>query len=109
MNGVFEVYKDQKGEYRFRLKAANGQVILQSEGYTSKAACMKGIESVKENASKKGQYVTSVDKAGKYRFKLMAANKQTIGTGEGYESEANMKSGIDSVGKWAPAAPVKEV
>lgn len=109
MNGVFEVYKDQKGEYRFRLRAPNGKVILQSEGYTSKTECMNGVESVKENASKMERYVTSVDKAGKYRFKLVAANKQTIGTSEGYESEASMKGGIESVGRWAPAAPVKEV
>ena len=109
MNGVFEVYKDQKSEYRFRLKASNGQTILQSEGYTSKAGCMNGVESVKENASKKERYETSVDKAGKYRFKLVASNKQTIGTSEGYESEAGVKGGIESVSRWAPTAPVKEV
>jgi uncharacterized protein YegP (UPF0339 family) len=48
-------------------------------------------------------------RAGKYRFKLVAANKQIIGTSEGYESETNMKGGIESVTKWAPTAPVKEV
>jgi len=109
LNGVFEAYTDQKGQYRFRLKASNGQVILQSEGYTSKTGCMNGIESVRENAPKKDRYVTSVDKAGKYRFKLLAANKEAIGTSEGYSSEAGMKSGIKSVGRWAPAAPVKVV
>lgn len=46
----FEVYKDSKGEYRFRLKAPNGEVIAVSEGYTTKANCMNGIESVRENA-----------------------------------------------------------
>lgn len=44
--GSFEVYEDAKGEYRFRLKAANGQVIAVSEGYSSKSACLKGVESV---------------------------------------------------------------
>lgn len=48
--GKFEVYKDKKGEYRFRLKASNGQVIAVSEGYSSKPACMNGIESVRKNA-----------------------------------------------------------
>jgi len=48
----FEVYKDAKGEYRFRLIAPNGETIAVSEGYTSKAGCMNGIESVKENAPK---------------------------------------------------------
>ena len=46
----FEVYKDKSGEYRFRLKAGNGQVIAVSEGYKSKTSCMNGIESVKKNA-----------------------------------------------------------
>ena len=48
----FEVYQDAKGEYRFRLIAPNGETIAVSEGYTSKAGCMNGIESVKENAPK---------------------------------------------------------
>ncbi len=46
----FEVYEDKGGEFRFRLKATNGQVIAVSEGYTAKASCMNGIESVKKNA-----------------------------------------------------------
>ncbi len=50
MAAKFEVYKDKKGEYRFRLKAANGQVIATGEGYSSKDGCMNGIESVKKNA-----------------------------------------------------------
>jgi hypothetical protein len=48
--GKFEVYTDKKGEFRFRLKAANGEVIAVGEGYSTKAACMNGIESVKKNA-----------------------------------------------------------
>ncbi|MCK4636314.1 MAG: YegP family protein [Methanomicrobia archaeon] len=46
----FEIYRDNKGEFRFRLKAPNGEVIAVGEGYTTKAACMNGIESVKKNA-----------------------------------------------------------
>ncbi len=46
----FEVYADKAGEFRFRLKATNGQVIATSEGYSSKSGCMNGIESVKKNA-----------------------------------------------------------
>ena len=46
MPGKFEVYLDKAGEHRFRLKAANGQNILSSEGYNSKASCMNGVESV---------------------------------------------------------------
>lgn len=47
----FEIYNDKQGEFRFRLKATNGQVICASEGYTSKPACKNGIESVKKNAA----------------------------------------------------------
>ena len=46
----FEVYADKAGEFRFRLKATNGQVIAVGEGYKAKASCLNGIESVKNNA-----------------------------------------------------------
>ncbi|MBQ2650179.1 MAG: YegP family protein [Clostridia bacterium] len=46
----FEVYTDKAGEFRFRLKATNGQVIAVSEGYTTHKNCMNGVESVKKNA-----------------------------------------------------------
>jgi uncharacterized protein YegP (UPF0339 family) len=47
---VFEWYVDKAGKYRFRLKAANGEMIATSEGYASKQGCVDGIESVKKNA-----------------------------------------------------------
>ena len=50
VNPKFELYEDKAGEYRFRLKARNGQIIAVSEGYKTKAACENGIESVKKNA-----------------------------------------------------------
>ncbi len=51
MAAKFEVYVDKKGEFRFRLKAPNGQVIATGEGYKSKDSCINGIESIKKNAS----------------------------------------------------------
>jgi len=48
----FEVFRDERGEYRFRLRAPNGEVILASEGYTSREMCIKGIMSIKQNAPK---------------------------------------------------------
>ncbi len=50
-NPKFEVYKDKAGEFRFRLKATNGQIIAVSEGYTTMANCDNGIASVKKNAA----------------------------------------------------------
>ena len=49
-NPKFEMYLDKKGEYRFRLKARNGQIIATSEGYVGKDGCLNGIESVRKNA-----------------------------------------------------------
>ncbi len=46
----FEVYTDKSGEFRFRLKARNGEIIFASEGYKGKPSCLNGIESVKKNA-----------------------------------------------------------
>ncbi len=46
----FEMYKDKAGEFRFRLKATNGQIIATGEGYKAKAGCLNGIDSVKKNA-----------------------------------------------------------
>jgi len=51
MAGKWELYTDKSGEYRFRLKAGNGEVIaLSSEGYSSKSAALNGIESIRRNA-----------------------------------------------------------
>jgi uncharacterized protein YegP (UPF0339 family) len=50
MAGKFEIYQDKAGEYRFRLKAGNGETIAASEGYVSKASAQNGIASVKKNA-----------------------------------------------------------
>ena len=49
-NPKFEVYADKRGEFRFRLKAANGQIIATGEGYKAKASCLNGIESIRKNA-----------------------------------------------------------
>jgi uncharacterized protein len=51
MAAKFELFVDKGGEYRFNLKASNGQTIASSEGYSSKASAINGIESVKENAA----------------------------------------------------------
>lgn len=56
MAGKFELYQDKQGAYRFRLKAGNGQVIATGESYTTKKACLNGIESVRKNASDAGLY-----------------------------------------------------
>ena len=49
-NPKFEIYTDKRGETRFRLKAKNGQIIATGEGYTTKKACLNGVESIRKNA-----------------------------------------------------------
>ena len=51
MAGKFEIFKDKKQEFRFRLKASNGKIIASSEGYTERTSCLNGIESVKRFAA----------------------------------------------------------
>ncbi|KJL47467.1 hypothetical protein RS84_02261 [Microbacterium hydrocarbonoxydans] len=51
MAGKFELYQDKSGDYRFRLKAGNGEVIATGQGYASKSSALNGIESVRRNAA----------------------------------------------------------
>lgn len=106
--GKFVISTRLNGEYQFNLLAANGQVILSSEGYTTKAACLNGIESVKKNATIESRYEIKVAKNGKPFFNLKASNGQVIGASQMYASETTMKNGIASVMKNAPDAEVVE-
>ena len=108
MAGKFEVYKDQAGQFRFRLKAANGQTILASEGYNTRASCLNGVESVKKNSPDDTKYERKQSNSGKPMFNLKATNGQVIGTSQLYESEASRDNGIESVKKNAPEAGVEE-
>lgn len=106
--GKFEVYKNKSGEFRFRLKAGNGQTILASEGYTTKAARDNGIESVRNNATDENRYANGVSTSSQPYFNLTATNGQVIGKSEMYESESARDNGIQSVMKNAPEAKVVE-
>lgn len=108
MAAKFELYRDTAGEYRFRLKAGNGEIILASEGYTGKAGAENGIDSVKVNAPIDSRYEREVSADGKYYFNLRAVNHQVIGTSEMYESDAGRDSGVESVKANAPEAVVDD-
>lgn len=97
MASKFEIYNDKAGEFRFRLKAGNGQTILASEGYSAKSGCINGIESVKTNAPHDTRYERKQTASGKYMFNLKASNGQVIGTSESYESASARDNGIESV------------
>lgn len=104
----FEVYTDKAWEYRFRLKAGNGQIILTSEWYSSKDGCMNGIESVKENSQKDERFERK-DTATGCKFTLKAGNGQAIWESEVYTSNAACENGIESVMKNAPEAEIVEM
>ncbi len=104
--GKFVISTRKNGEFQFSLKATNGQEILGSEGYTTKAACLNGVESVKTNSANDGRFDRKTSTNGKFYFNLKASNGQIIGTSEMYESEASRDNGIDSVKRNAPEAAV---
>ena len=106
--GKFVIKNRRNGEFQFDLKAGNGQTILTSEGYTTKTACLNGIESVKKNAPDDSKYERKTSSNGKPYFNLKAGNGQVIGSSEMYESEAGRENGIESVKKNAPGASVEE-
>ena len=117
------VVKATKTGFVFNLKAGNGEVIATSEVYTTEAACMKGVESVRKNAAEakfEDQTVAEVaavtnpkfelytDKAGEFRFRLKARNGEVIAASEGYKAKASCLNGIDSVRRNAPDAAVEK-
>ncbi len=105
----FEITVRKNGEFQFNLKASNGEVILTSEGYTTKAACLNGVESVKKNAVEEKRFEKLVAKNGKPYFSLKATNGQVIGMSQMYASERNRNNGIASVMKNAPVAEIVEL
>lgn len=105
---TFELYTDKADQFRFRLKAGNGEIILASQGYTAKASALNGIESVKKNAPDDANYECKTTEAGS-SFNLLAANQQVIGSSQVYTTEASRDNGIESVKKNAPIANILEI
>ena len=107
--GKFVITLRKNGEFQFNLKASNGQIILTSEGYTTKSACLNGIESVKKNCKVEARFDKKVASNGKPFFNLKAANGQIFGSSQMYVNEKNMLNGVASVVKNAPEAPVVDL
>ena len=120
--GKYVVKKTATG-IKFDLKAGNGEIIANSEVYTSKSACMNGIKSVMNNAPvapvedqtvegfekcKNPKFEVYTDKAGEFRFRLKAKNGEIIATSEGYKAKSSCMNGIESVRKNADSETVEE-
>lgn len=109
MAGSFELTKNDKGQYHFNLKAGNGEIILTSETYQSKASAENGIQSVQTNAAQDDRYERKASANGKFYFNLKAANHQIIGSSQMYATEVSRNRGIDSVKQNGPSATVKDL
>jgi len=108
-NPKFQIFVGTNNQFYFRLKAANGEKILGSEGYITKTSCENGISSVKTNAPLDQRYQRKTASNGQFYFTLTAANGETIGTSEMYTSESARNNGIEAVKKTAPGAPVEDI
>ena len=113
--------KQTKSGFKFDLKAGNGETIATSEVYTTEAACMNGVESVRKNAPAANvedqtvegftaathpKFEIYADKAGEFRFRLKARNGEIIAVSEGYKAKSSCQNGIESVRKNASDAEV---
>ncbi len=104
--GKFTIKTGTNGDFYFNLKAGNGEIILQSQGYNAKASCENGIQSVIENSQDDNRFERKESTNGKWYFGLNAKNGQQIGKSEMYESKAGMENGIASVTKNAADANI---
>lgn len=108
MASKFELKKSKDDKFVFNLLAGNGQVVLTSEIYESKASALNGIESVKKNAANAGRFGRLSAKNGAPYFTLKAANGQVIGQSQMYSGEKARDAGIESVQANAPEALVDD-
>lgn len=107
---TFQIIKNAGGQFFFHLRAAgNNEIILQSEGYSAKAGCISGIESVKANAANDSGYTRQESKNGQYYFTLKAANGEVIGLSEMYSSSTNRDHAIELVKGQASSASVQDL
>jgi uncharacterized protein YegP (UPF0339 family) len=104
MSAKFEISKSKNDKFLFNLKAGNGEVILTSQMYETKASALEGVESVKVNAPLDERYERKTSAKNEPYFNLKAANAQVIGHSEMYSSASAMEGGIASVKKNAPTA-----
>ncbi len=104
MAGKFVVSKGKDGKDYFVLKAGNGEVIMQSQGYSSRSGCENGIESVRKNSKDESNFEKKTAKDGRFYWGLNASNGQQIGKSQMYKSESGRNNGIKSVMKNATDA-----
>ena len=108
MSARFEIAKDAAGLFIFRLKASNGEQLLRSESYTTKASAQNGIASVKKNCKLDARYEKLTASNGQFYFNILAANYQIIATSELYTTHAAREHGIAVVKQLAPKVAIAD-
>jgi len=98
-NPKYQIYTGANKKVYFRLKSGNGQVVLQSQGYKTKAGAKAGAASVKVNARSVKNFEVKQAKNGKYHFNLISKNKQVVGSSQRYTEKRGCNNGISAVKK----------
>jgi hypothetical protein len=93
----FEVFTGADKQTYFHLRAANGEIVLASEGYTDKAGALNGIESVRTNGGAVAGYTIFDSTNGQAFFHLTAPNHEIIGTSEVYASKSNATKAVQNI------------
>ena len=109
MSAHYELKVAAHDQFMFNLKAANGEIILTSETYKSKASAINGIESVKTNSPHDEQFERKTSTSDKPYFVLKAKNHEVIGRSEMYSSHSAMEKGVESVKKNGPTATIHDI
>jgi uncharacterized protein YegP (UPF0339 family) len=106
----FEIYRDAAKEFRWRLKAGNGQIMATAgQGYKAKADCTKSVERLKGDLSKH-KFEVYQDKAKEYRWRLKASNGQIVAaSSDGYKAKSDCENAIESIKKGAAGAKVDDM
>ena len=107
-DGAKIVIEKFDGEFSWALKATNGEILCQAEGYTSKAGCLYSIDTFKKNIVE-GQFRCIKDKNGNYCYKLYTANNRICAVGESYPSKQSAISAANSVVSYYKNAVVEEI
>lgn len=90
----FQIFRGLDGKYYFHVRARNGEIVLQSQGYASSSGAKNGANSVNTNGSNPARYTVLPAADGRFYFTLKAGNGQVIGRSEMYETKSNAERGI---------------
>jgi hypothetical protein len=108
MAAKFELKRNERGLFHFKLKAGNDQIILTSGTYAAKVDALRGIDAVRRHAPDDTYFVRKQSPGGEPYFVLKAGNGEAIGKSEIYSGRAALENGIASVKRTAAAAPIDD-